>query len=220
MLVGASGDVDDVFVRENVIVCVEYTISIGDKLGDHIKGKVHLFERMHADPQSCIAFLMKTFPTLRSAVSTKYHDNHLRLRVVYCSPDEVNSEHAGLTNETVFMWGATTEYFRTLTNTLRLSARHELLQFLRLDHGEIGVGGVLPDGQEEKRFEGSLLPVAHSNFPAGYKVVSFYVTPGTLLDRAYVLRKDGWRVLRIWEHELARKREARLVVRLRRFLGA
>jgi len=34
------------------------------------------------------------------------------------------------------------------------------------------------------------------------------------------LRKDGWRVLRIWEHELARKREARLVVRLRRFLGA
>ena len=33
------------------------------------------------------------------------------------------------------------------------------------------------------------------------------------------LRKSGWRVLRIWEHELARKREARLVVRLRRALA-
>ena len=190
---GRPGDVDDVFVRENIIACVEYTISTGDKLGDHIKGKIHLFQRMQEDPQGCIAYLMEKFLTLRSAVSTNYHNSHLRLRIVYCSTEEVKSQHAGLTRETIFMWGATTEYFRTLTNTLRLSARHEIQQFLRLDHGEIGVSGALPDGQEEKKFEGSLLPVAHSNFPTGYKVVSFYVTPGTLLDRAYVLRKDGWR---------------------------
>ena len=38
-----------------------------------------------------------------------------------------------------------------------------------------------------------------------------------LVTRA--LRNNGWRVLRIWEHELARKNEARLVVRLRRALG-
>jgi len=31
------------------------------------------------------------------------------------------------------------------------------------------------------------------------------------------LRRHGWRVLRIWEHELMRKNEARLVRRLRRF---
>ena len=33
------------------------------------------------------------------------------------------------------------------------------------------------------------------------------------------LRAAGWRVLRIWEHELARQREARLTARLLRFLG-
>lgn len=32
------------------------------------------------------------------------------------------------------------------------------------------------------------------------------------------LRQNGWRVLRIWEHDLARKREARLLGRLRRAL--
>lgn len=190
---GRTGDVDDVFVRENIIVCAEYTIASGENLGEHIKSKVHLFERMHADPQGCIKYLMEKFPSLRSAVSTKFHDSHLRLRIIYCSNDEVSSEHQGLTSRTIFMWGATIEYFRTLTNTIRLSSRHEILQFLRLDHGEIGVDGTLPDGQDEKKFEGSLLPVAHSNFPTGYKVVSFYVTPGTLLDRAYVMRKDGWR---------------------------
>lgn len=30
------------------------------------------------------------------------------------------------------------------------------------------------------------------------------------------LRRTGWRVLRIWEHELARKNEARLLNRIRR----
>jgi len=33
------------------------------------------------------------------------------------------------------------------------------------------------------------------------------------------LRAAGWRVLRIWEHELARKRKAVLVRKLRRMVG-
>jgi DNA mismatch endonuclease (patch repair protein) len=33
------------------------------------------------------------------------------------------------------------------------------------------------------------------------------------------LRKAGWRVLRLWEHELARKHEARLLRRIRRALA-
>ena len=33
------------------------------------------------------------------------------------------------------------------------------------------------------------------------------------------LRRKGWRVLRLWEHELAVKREKRLVARFRRLLG-
>ena len=31
------------------------------------------------------------------------------------------------------------------------------------------------------------------------------------------LRRAGWRVMRIWEHELARKREKRLLARFRRY---
>jgi DNA mismatch endonuclease (patch repair protein) len=30
------------------------------------------------------------------------------------------------------------------------------------------------------------------------------------------LRRDGWRVLRVWEHELTRRNDARLVQRIRR----
>ena len=35
----------------------------------------------------------------------------------------------------------------------------------------------------------------------------------------HALRRANWRVLRIWEHELARKNEARLLNRIRRALG-
>ena len=38
-----------------------------------------------------------------------------------------------------------------------------------------------------------MLPEAHSNLGKGFKVVSFYVDPAALLERAYVLRRDGWR---------------------------
>jgi len=34
------------------------------------------------------------------------------------------------------------------------------------------------------------------------------------------LRIEGWRVLRLWEHDLSSKQEARLVRRLRRWIGA
>lgn len=48
------------------------------------------------------------------------------------------------------------------------------------------------------------------------------ITKNQARDRVVnrVLRKKGWRVVRIWEHDLARKREGRLVARLRRVLGA
>jgi DGQHR domain-containing protein len=36
------------------------------------------------------------------------------------------------------------------------------------------------------------LPEANSNYPKGYKVLSFYVDPETLLQKSYVLRKDSW----------------------------
>lgn len=35
-----------------------------------------------------------------------------------------------------------------------------------------------------------------------------------------ILRNKGWRVLRIWEHELQRKNEARLLSRIRRVLSS
>jgi DGQHR domain-containing protein len=189
---GRPGDFDDIFVKENLIICTEYTLSEGSNLGDHIKGKTLLFNLIHKDTPGFIEFLLEKFPAIRAAISQNYHNKQIRLRIAYCSPTEARSEHIELTPETHFMWRGTIQYFKALAETVKLSARHELFQFFKLPFEEIGEQGKLPDDKGEGKFEGSLLPETHSNFPSGYKVVSFYVTPATLLDRAYVLRKDGW----------------------------
>lgn len=190
---GRPGDFDDVFVRENLIVCVEYTMSTGEKLGEHVKGKALLFNLIHKDPSEFIQYLCERFPAVRTAISDRYHEQQLRLRVAYCSPTEVRSEHADLTSDTFFLWRGTIQYFKALSETIRISARHELFDFFDLSFEEVGEDGKLPDDKGEGQYPGSLLPEAHSNFPKGYKVVSFYVTPAALLKRAYVLRKDGWK---------------------------
>ena len=188
---GRSGEFDDVFVKENVIVCAEYTLHSQANMGDHVKSKAHLLNLIHDNPSTFITFLIENFPDVAGAVSDKYHADQLRLRVIYCSPHEVNSEHAALTAKTRFMWIGTIEYFKSLTDTLKLSARYELFEFLGLEFGEVGEHGKIPDGGDQT-FKGTLLPEPHSNFPPGYKVLSFYVSPAALLSRAYVLRKDGW----------------------------
>ena len=51
---------------------------------------------------------------------------------------------------------------------------------------------ISPAAAASTSYKGSILPEGQSHFPKGYKVVTFYVTPAALLERCYVLRKDGW----------------------------
>ena len=62
----------------------------------------------------------------------------------------------------------------------------------------------------------------HSNMPVNNRAFWMKKLTGNkgrdrLVTRA--LRQGGWRVLRIWEHELTRKNHARCVGRVQRVLG-
>lgn len=188
-----TSDFDDIFVRENVIVCCEHTLTKESNLGDHIKNKAHIYNYIALQKEEFINFLLEKFPKTREAIPEGYHKDELRLSVVYCSKDEVKEEHRKLAESVSYLWNGSIKYFKSITDTVHLSARHELHEFLGLPYSEVGNEGSLPDSHQAVSFSGSLLPEAHSNFPPGYKIVSFYASPGALLSRAYVLRKDGWK---------------------------
>tara|TARA_R110000772_G_scaffold72505_28_gene158262 strand:+ start:1167 stop:2903 length:1737 start_codon:yes stop_codon:yes gene_type:complete len=188
-----KSDFDDFFVKENLIVFTEYTLSNEKGLGDHFKNKAHIYNLIKSDSAAFLNFILGKFPAIQQAISPKYHNNQLVFRILYCSPLKVKSEHQALAEHVVTISHATMQYFKLLTNTIKFSARHELYQFLGLAKGEVGELGVISDDVGVSEFGGTLLPETHSNYPTGFKVVSFYVSPGALLSRAYVLRKAGWK---------------------------
>jgi DGQHR domain-containing protein len=189
---GRTGDFDDLFVFENVFVFTEYTVGNEKGVKEHIKGKVHLFNKVLGKPTEFAEYIADKFPEAKKAFGG-YHLSQAVVKVLYCSKTEVSDEHKGLTPDTYFWHTPTLRYFSNLSSTIKKSSRFEIFDFFKITNSEIGSNGALTPGSTSIKFPGSILPEAHSHFPAGYKVVSFYVSPGAILSRAYVLRKDGWR---------------------------
>lgn len=190
---GRKGDFDDAFVHENVLVFVEYTVSNQSQVGDHIKGKAHLFSKIQADPLGFASYMSGRFEDLKKAIPASYHPSQFQVRILYCSKTEIKKEHQDLSPDTSFLWYGSIRYFSDLSRAIKRSARFELFDFLKIAHSDVGVNGVISEGNPSVGFAGSILPEPHSNFPSGFKVISFYVSPGAVLSRAYVLRHDGWR---------------------------
>lgn len=190
---GRKGDFDDAFVHENVLLFVEYTVSNQGQVGDHIKGKAHLFSKITDDRLAFAEYMIGSFPDLKAAIPASYHAAQLQVRILYCSKTEVKKDHQDLSPDTSFLWYGSIRYFSDLSAAIKRSARFELFDFLKIAHADVGVNGVIGQGSSAVSFAGSILPEPHSNFPAGFKVISFYVSPGAVLSRAYVLRHDGWR---------------------------
>ena len=190
---GTTSDFDDAFVYENLVVLCEYTLGNEANTGQHFKNKVHLYSKICDEPKQFLEFFGERFPKLDQSISTNYHKDQLRLQIAYFSEHELKSAHSDLEPRVVTAWRGVIQYFRSLANTVEKSARYELFRFLRIPPSEVGDKGQIERWEAEMPHPGSLLPEARSEFPKGYKVISFYVTPSALLRRAYVLRRDGWR---------------------------
>lgn len=190
---GTTSDFDDAFVYENLIVLCEYTLSNEAGTGEHFKNKVHLYKKIKDNPKEFLELYRELFSKFNEAMPENYHKNQLKLKIAYFSEYELKPEHSGLEPQVATAWRGVVQYFRSLTNTVERSARHELFSFLEISPSEVGEEGRFYAESAETPHPGSLLPETHSEFPEGYKVISFYVTPNALLRRAYVLRRDGWR---------------------------
>lgn len=190
---GTKSDFDDAFVHENLIVLCEYTLSNESGTKDHFKDKAHLYKKINNNRKNFLEFYRKLFPSLDKSTVGHYHKNQLELRIAYFSEHELKPAHSSLEPNVATASRGVIQYFRSLTNTIEKSARHELFKFLGISPSEVGEKGKIDKRVAEDPHPGSLLPEVPSGFPEGYKVVSFYVTPNALLSRAYVLRRDGWR---------------------------
>ena len=190
---GVKSDFDDIYVYENVLVCIEYTVTKSNLIGDHLKKKKILYDKIENDAESFCTFLCDMNTDIKSALYDKYSPSEIVVKVVYCSRNTFDSKHKLNIPFPIYLSYPELRYFKNITDCVKKSAQHELMDFLNIPPEKIGHLGTVDISSSSSEYSGSLLPETNSNYDKGFKVVSFYVDPAALLKRSYVLRKDGWR---------------------------
>jgi DGQHR domain-containing protein len=189
---GTTSDFDDVLIRENVIVLSECTVHQSGELSGHLKKKKVLYDKIVKDVPAFLAFMDATFPEFQTAKDPKFQPHQFRVVIVYCARYPISTDLKAEVPDIKYLDYHIVRYFKAITDRVRQSARYELFNFLGLSQKDIGDGAISPVSTSTTTYKGSILPEGQSHFPKGYKVVSFYVSPAALLERCYVLRKDGW----------------------------
>lgn len=194
---GKRSELDDVFILENVFLIVEYTI--GAKYKEHLAKKNLLYQGIFEEPESFVKFLLddSRFELLKeyydNTIKIKYPNlSQLQVRILYCSKSDIDAEYRRTVKKVNFFDLYVSHYFYYLSAALKKSAVNEFLDFLNISPSlfgeQIGVSQINSDS-----FDAYVLPEVKSFFKEGYKIVTFYMDPESLLKRAYVLRHEGWR---------------------------
>ncbi len=188
---GRTGEIDEIFRFENVLVLCEYTT--GKNITEHVAKKSILYSKINDNQaQWAEEYSVVNGDFNDSIKDCGYTFKQLRVRILYVSTDTVSKEISNALQYVQFFNGTRARYFDALSHTIHKSSRHEFFKYLGLDYSEIG-DEINNPGGVHKNFAGHLLPEGHSTYPQGFKVVSFYADPKTLLALSYVLRQDSWR---------------------------
>lgn len=188
---GRTGELDDIFINENIIVIFEYT-SGGDVNG-HLAKKKILFEKINESQEEFLEYARGAYgKKFQDLLCSKYSDANYKVKIVYASQNQEPGSELVATVEYLTMFGTAAEaYFRELVKAIEKSARFEFYKFLGLQYGDVGEACLTPT-QKSFTYTAYLLPDAHSQYPKGTKIVTFYADPNSVIESAYVLRRGGW----------------------------
>ena len=189
---GRTGDIDAIFIVDNVLVIVEDTTHSSDNVAAHVLKKADLVEHFKKSHAELVPFLAKTFPPLK-----RYFKNHGQVdqrecvvKYVYCSRYNIDEKYRTRHGHVfAFLEYGPLQYFLRLSRTIHKSARYELFKFLSVELEDI----LQPVRDEYHKYRALMLPEIKSGFPKDHRLVSFLIDPHTLIERAYVLRADSWR---------------------------
>jgi len=188
-----TSDFDDVYLYENILICLEYTTAKSENVAEHLKKKKIVYDFISNDPEALIQALSSLDEEFKEAISASYNSDEIIVRNVYCSRYDFEDKHKKITEVACYLDYPELRYFKSLAECIKKSSLAELIDFLGIALDKLGVDGKIQTHTGSTNFVATVLPEANSNFDKGFKVVSFYIDPETLLRQAYVLRRQGWR---------------------------
>ena len=190
---GRTAEMDSLYVFENIIVVCEDTYAKSNP-HHHLQKKKIIFDLISQHPEDFVKFLIDTFPEFNDLHDAKaiYQPHHYEIRIAYFSRYTISEETLNQCLNVNYFDYPRFRYFSSLGKITGKTSRFELFKFFKLEFSKIGEIRVKGTSPGSTPYDGFLLPEAHSNYPSGYKVLSFYVDAETLLQKSYVLRKDSW----------------------------
>jgi len=184
-----TGELDSVYLYENVLLVVEDTTST--KAFDHAKGKRLIAEQLHASKAAFIDWLGTEFPEHKTAL-VAYSPKRFKLFYLYISQREMDldDDELALLEPMKVVNTRALNYFDRLAKTIRRSAKTDFWRFLELGTSDIGATSV---GNAAKAIDTTIIsPDDSTGFSNGVRLVSFMISADVLLRNSYVLRKDNW----------------------------
>jgi len=193
-----SGDrtteLDGLYLHENIIIITEQTHK--KEVNEHLSKKRIIAELIRDHPKPFIEEIKEKLPEFKDYFhANRYMPDDYIVKYLYFSMHPVGTEHvdAAARAGIITIGRPLANYFHALAKTIAASAKYELIKFLRIEYSEIGdaklSGGT---ASNDARYKGFLLPDKNSTYPEGYRIVSFYADPKSLLKKCYVVRKNSW----------------------------
>lgn len=186
------GELDFAFVYENVLVLCEDTAK--NDISEHFSKKQFFHGLIGKNTHEFCEVLSSKCPQFKLYLeSGRWSYSDLEVRHIYYS-STVDLD-AGLRENSAplkVLDRSHAKYFVELVKVVGRSAKYELFKYLKISLGDIGVRRSSGMSAAIDPFDAFLLPGNHTHYPQGFCVVSFYADPKSLLQRAYVLRRDGW----------------------------
>ena len=185
-------DLDDLFVKDNLLCIVEYTtISGEDAVMDHFRKKNDFYEVWKKDLNTFYDNLKKGV-VAQNALDKLPTDPVSDLHFVFLYASylvSVSDEYKSAYKNVVFFDYGHVKYFELISKVIKEDAIYEFLDYMNVDASQCNAGN---DLKNSRGFEGHILSEKQTKFANGIHVFTFYISPEELLKRAYVLRKNSW----------------------------
>ncbi|MCP2049316.1 UNVERIFIED_ORG: DGQHR domain-containing protein [Paenarthrobacter nicotinovorans] len=184
-----TGELDHVFVYENIVLVCEDTIEKSPRR--HLKNKKLLFDEIASNKEDFITWLHTEFKD-KFADLAKYSESRYKVFFLYFSKNDfiLSEDDVKLFAPVRIVDYASLGYFHKMAQNIKFSSRTDILRYLGLAKRDIGSPSSAADN---KTVPATIIyPSDNTGFKQGVRVVSFMMSAETLLNNCYVLRKDNW----------------------------
>jgi len=187
-----KGDVDFVFLYENIILVCEDTIAASKHIKDHMNKTKILYDKIKEDfdnhNYSFLEWLKEKYSDKFSKFNS-YENNEYQVKYLYFYKDKMPLEKLQFMDYIKAIDEKKLKYFEQITKILKFSSKNELFRFLDLDISRIG--RVSSSESSNKIGTAVISPESVSGLK-NIKIVSFLMKAEDLMECGYVLRKDNW----------------------------